>query len=106
VRSLPFKNAGAGVGPHRRVELMVWAWALVIIWSGRRYLRVVWVRVLVVVEAVGSHLCSSPLLHGGGHGCLLLFMHCHCQLLTLCGSGCRCHRPLPIWVLVVVVVWW
>jgi len=69
-RSSPFKNAGVGVGPRRHVELVVWAWALVIVWSGHRYLRVVWVRVLVVVEAVGGHLCSSPLLHGGGHGCL------------------------------------
>ena len=81
---LLFKNAGAGVGPHCCVKLMVWAWALIIVWSSRHYLRVVWVRVLVVIEAVGSHLCSSPLLHGGGgHGCLLLFM---------CGSGC--HRQL------------
>ena len=68
---------------------MVWAWALVIVWSGRRYLRVVWVRVLAVVEAVGGHPCSSPLLHGGGgHGCLLLFMH---------GSG-RHRQLLPfVW---------
>jgi len=91
----------------RRVELVVWAWALVIIWSSRHYLRVVWVRVLVVVEAVGGHLCLLPLLHGGGgHGCLLLFMRRYHQLLMLCGSGCHCHCPLPIWVLVVIVVWW
>jgi len=86
---------------------MVWAWALIIVWSSHRYLRVVWVRVLVVVEVVGSHPCLLPLLHdGGGHGCLLLFMCHHRQLLMLCGSGCHCHRLLPIWVLVVVVVWW
>ena len=66
-----------------------WAWALVIVWSGRRYLRVVWVRVLAVVEVVGGHPCSSPLLHGGGgHGWLLLFMH---------GSG-RHRQLLPfVW---------
>ena len=46
-------------------------------------------RVLAVVEAVGGHPCSSPLLHGGGgHGCLLLFMH---------GSGR--HRQLLPFVL-------
>jgi len=47
------------------------------------------VRVLVVVEAVCGHPCSSPLLHGGGgHGCLLLFMR---------GSG-RHRQLLPfVW---------
>jgi len=54
------------------------------------------VRVLVVVEAVGGHLCLSPLLQGGGgHGCLLLFMCHHCQLLMLCGSGdMECNHTL------------
>jgi len=109
------EGGGGSMHAHCHLKMLVQVWALiamwsswcghgplssfgaVVVWSSRHYLRVVWVRVLVVVEVVGSHQCLSLLLHGGGgHGCLLM----------LCGSGCRCHRLLPIWVLVVIVVWW
>jgi len=86
------------MGPRHHLRVLVWAWVFIVVrgcWC-RRLKEVVgacvllfegvWVKVLVVVEAVGGHPCSPPLLHSGvamGACC------CLCMVVIVEGTGLR-----------------